>query len=46
MYSIESTGTVVKNELESKSAAANFLNVQHLVITNHLDRWIKGGING
>lgn len=45
MYFIESAGTVVKTELESKSAAANLLNVQYLVITNHLDRWIKRGIN-
>jgi len=46
MYFIESGGTVVKTELESKSAAAKLLDVQHLVITNHLDKWIKGGING
>ncbi len=46
MYCIESDGTVIKTELKSKSAAANLLNVQHLVITNHLDKWIKGGING
>ena len=46
MYFIESVGTIVKTELDSKSAAANLLNVQYLVITNHLDKWIKGGING
>jgi len=46
MYLIESNGTVVKTELESKSAVAKLLNVQYLVITNHLDKWIKGGING
>lgn len=46
MYFIESDGTVVKTELESKSAVAKLLQVQHLVITNHLDNWIKGGING
>jgi hypothetical protein len=38
MYFTESAGTVVKTELESKSAAANLLNVQYLVITNHLDK--------
>ena len=46
MYFIESDGTVVKTELESKSAVAKLLQVQHLVITNHLNNWIKGGING
>jgi len=45
MYFIESNGTVVKTELESKSAVARLLNVQHLVITNHLDKWIKACIN-
>jgi hypothetical protein len=37
MYFIESDGTVVKTELESKSAVAKLLQVQHLVITNHLN---------
>jgi len=46
MYFIESKDTVVKTELESKSAVAKLLAVQHLVITNHLDKLIKGGING
>jgi len=46
MYYIESNGTVVKTEIESKSAVAKLLNVQYLVITNHLDKWIKAGING
>ena len=46
MYFIESKDTVVKTELESKSAVAKLLGVQHLVITNHLDKLIKGGING
>jgi hypothetical protein len=45
MYFIESKDTVVKTELESKSAVAKLLGVQHLVITNHLDI-LKGGING
>jgi hypothetical protein len=38
MYFIESNGTVVKTELESKSAVAKLLDVQYLVITNHLDK--------
>jgi hypothetical protein len=46
MYYIESKYTFVKTELESKSAVAKLLGVQHLVITNHLDKLIKGGING
>jgi len=46
VYFIESKDTVVKTELESKSAVAKLLGVQHLVITNHLDKLIKGGING
>ncbi len=31
---------------DSKESAARFLNVQYRTITNHLDKWIKGGING
>lgn len=46
MYFIESKDTLVKTELESKSTAAKLLDVQHLVITNHLNKLIKGGING
>ena len=46
MYFIESKDTVVKTKLESKSTAAKLLDVQHLVITNHLNKLIKGGING
>jgi len=46
MYFIESNDSVVKTELESKSAVAKLLGVQHLVITNHLDKLIKGGIYG
>ena len=38
MYFIESNGTVVKTELQSKSAVAKLLDVQHLVITNYLDK--------
>jgi len=38
MYFIESNGTVVKTKLESKSTVAKLLDVQYLVITNHLDK--------
>jgi hypothetical protein len=31
---------------KSKEAAARFLNVQTITITNHINNWIKGGING
>ena len=31
---------------ESKETCARFLNVQYWTITNHIDKWIKGGING
>nr|YP_009268529.1 hypothetical protein [Beauveria malawiensis]AMD61755.1 hypothetical protein [Beauveria malawiensis] len=37
---------MVKNIYESKGAVAKLLNVQHRIITNHLDKWIKGGIEG
>lgn len=30
----------------SKEGAARYLNVPFINITNHLDKWIKGGING
>jgi hypothetical protein len=33
-------------QFDSKEAAARFLNVQARTITNHIDKWIKGGING
>lgn len=46
MYYIEVEGTIVKTTYESKGAAAKFLNVQHGTITDHLDKWIKGGIKG
>jgi|1185.fasta_scaffold43085_1 hypothetical protein len=46
MYFIEGDGTIVKTAYESKGAVAKFLNVQHRTITNHLDKWITGGING
>ena len=31
---------------DSKEEAARFLNVQSRTITNHIDKWVKGGING
>jgi len=37
-------GEILK--FESKEAVAKFLNVQFRTITYHLDKWIKGGING
>lgn len=46
MYSIEADGTILKTSYESKGAVAKFLNVQHGIITSHLDKWIKGGIKG
>lgn len=46
MYFIEGDGTIVKTTYESKGAVAKLLDVQHRTITNHLDRWIKGGIKG
>ena len=33
-------------QFDSKEEAARFLNVQARTITNHIDKWIKGGING
>lgn len=44
MYSIEEDGNIVKTIYESKGAVAKLLNVQHKTITNHLDKFIKGGI--
>lgn len=46
MYIIETNGTIVKTTYESKGAVAKLLNVQHGTITNHIDKWIKGGIRG
>lgn len=46
MYFIEVDGSIIKTTYESKSAVAKFLNVQYKTITDHLYRWIKGGING
>lgn len=46
MYFIEADGSIVKTTHESKGAVAKLLNVQDRIITNHIDKWIKGGING
>lgn len=46
MYLIEADGSIVKTTHESKGAVAKLLNVQDRIITNHIDKWIKGGING
>lgn len=46
MYFIEVDGSIIKTIYESKSAVAKFLNLQYKTITDHLDKWIKGGING
>ena len=43
-YYIEADGTVIKTIYESIGAVAKALNVHHTVINNHLDKWIKGGI--
>ncbi len=37
---------LVKTTHKSKGAVAKLLNVQYRIITNHIDKWIKGGING
>jgi len=41
-------GSVIVSPLrfDSKEACAKFLNVQFRTITNHIDKWVKGGING
>lgn len=46
IYVIEADGSIVKTTHESKGAVAKLLNVQDRIITNHIDKWIKGGING
>ena len=46
VYYLEEDGTVVKTQYESIGKVAKLLNVQHLTINNHLDKWIKGGIDG
>lgn len=46
MYYLDKEGVVVKTKYESIGKVAKLLNVQHITINNHLDKWIKGGING
>lgn len=46
MYVIDGEGSIVKTTHKSKGAVAKLLNVQDRIITNHIDKWIKGGING
>lgn len=46
MYVIDADGSIVKTTHKSKGAVAKLLNVQDRIITNHIDKWIKGGING
>lgn len=33
-------------QFDSKQEAARFLNIQTRTITNHINKWIKGGITG
>jgi len=46
MYYLDKEGVVVKTKYESIGKVAKLLNVQHITINIHLDKWIKGGING
>jgi len=46
IYFIESDGKISKIIFESTGAAARFLKVHHTHITYHIDKWIKGGLNG
>nr|AMX22319.1 hypothetical protein [Cryphonectria parasitica] len=46
MYVIEADGSIVKTSPKSKGAVAKLLNIQDRITTNHIDKWIKGGING
>ena len=46
MYFIKANGNVVKTIYDSKAGVAKVLNVHHTVINNHLDKWIKGGLEG
>lgn len=46
MYLIDADGSIVKTTHKSKGVVAKLLNVQDRIITNHIDKWIKGGING
>lgn len=46
MYVIEADGSIVKTSYKYKGAVAKLLNLQDRTITNHIDKWIKGGIKG
>lgn len=47
LYSAEKDGTMsLKTSFKSKSAAAIYLNKGHGVINYHIDKWVKGGIDG
>jgi hypothetical protein len=46
MYFIEVDDTITKTRYESKGAVGKLLNVQFRTISDHLDKWIKGGIRG
>lgn len=46
MYFIKADGTVVKTIYDSIGGVAKVLNIHHTVINNHLDKWIKGGLEG
>ena len=46
MYFIKADGTIVKTIYDSIGGVAKVLNVHHTVINNHLDKWIKGGLEG
>lgn len=43
-YYIKADGIVVKTAYESIGAVGKALDVHHTVINNHLDKWIRGGI--
>lgn len=46
MYFIKAYGTVVKTTYDFIGGVAKVLNAHHSVINNHLDKWIKGGLEG
>ena len=46
IYYFEKNDAIVKTNYEPIGTVAKLLNVQHITINNHLDKWIKGGING
>lgn len=46
IYFLELNGNLIITIKNSKSAVAKLLNIQFSIITNHLDGWKKGGING